>query len=1198
MIRFSPFILALIFLLALVLTVPGLAADQPTAAAPEPADSLQNLNLTTNVIAGSDTIRNGDVVTYTVNLSRGRGDGSLRVDIDNVLPSPLRLAGRVTVNEIQPEVHTGDLQVTYGRDRDGNPNTRIRWQGRLSANAEVQLLFPVEVYSPCQSGRPTERVNHTVRAYPFEGDMISASTSYIVTCPQVSLDDILVALEIVDGNKNGRNSQLASFEYPDFLDIQLRVTMTNRAEERAIVGYHLAKPYIGETEKQSLDHNGLNQRDHLVDMTQIILGAGETRTFSVWTDMRPLSHHLNRLEENGRHSLLDDAPADDDLLVNFDLHYLLLPYIVPNLQVDLDGSLEIATTNRQLRLRTWDFGDAPDSSNHFGLAMTAYPGVTANFPTVYNPAVSAVPGPAHARPHHFHLGRGVDVETDADLGAAPNIDPASDTADLDQFDDGANPHNWNLTHCRPTRISVQIYISREAASWFRDNRLTGYLNGWLDGNRDGDWADTVTCAPDDLPLPGVALEHFIIDHKIDVVALGPGYHTINVRTGRVPWPADKADQQAWVRLTLSERPSAKIDQEAGIEYGDGRGHERPFRTGETEDYLLRPPGSPGTGPDMAVTMRGDWRSIPLTNDLQAQSAFTYQKIEWTWSIDYTNQGTATAENVELLIEFSEDLNRNVLEERLYLVAPRRDAQTIYYTISDNLVTVSLGRVEPSERGSIVLKLGGDEVFPLGGDELFPLVGYEAKTTVVSDQDVRPDNNTTAFKVEIEGVTQGAFEFKSPNAPFPVQQGTTNSPDITLQGFYQDRVANESFVTIWVHRLLDAARTDMDPGELYEVPVDDAGRWSLMLSDLDDGFYQFAVGDPAACDTNPRLAGNDNEWRYSRLHGYGTVCGLAVVDTSLHVDPISMVFTDGNSRTFLMDDTLYWREGDWGARLPQGEYTVTMSLKGDFNEAFIGITGFGSFETKKLTETEIPGRYETNFIIGDGGGMPTSLSSRDDLAEENSLSLLFETDDEEIAYTGGLDVPALGQVEDATTGQAVPAASVLLLTAWEHDDTAVFLAWDGSEYDQANPVVSDDTGAYALLAPDEPYQLYLMAPGYQPYRTGILNGGGVVTQTVALAPELGAADYVIGLTAAGFEPAVSAVKPDSVVQFVNSDSIARRIVGDGFDSGLLRLGESFSIQVGAEGLVLFRETTNPAHTGTLLVDPLAGQSFIYLPLVIR
>ncbi|MCX8103871.1 MAG: LamG domain-containing protein, partial [Candidatus Bipolaricaulota bacterium] len=90
---------------------------------------------------------------------------------------------------------------------------------------------------------------------------------------------------------------------------------------------------------------------------------------------------------------------------------------------------------------TADLGDAPDSTNHSGKAMDAYPTVPAKFPTVFDPATGLPQGPKHLQPKKLAwLGPDVSFENDADLlpdaDGVTNIDPSANVADRDKFDDG------------------------------------------------------------------------------------------------------------------------------------------------------------------------------------------------------------------------------------------------------------------------------------------------------------------------------------------------------------------------------------------------------------------------------------------------------------------------------------------------------------------------------------------------------------------------------------------------------------------------------------------------------------------------------------------------------------------------------------------------------------------------------------------
>src|SRR5262245_24413515 len=111
-----------------------------------------------------------------------------------------------------------------------------------------------------------------------------------------------------------------------------------------------------------------------------------------------------------------------------------------------------------------DLGDAPDSTNHFGVAMTAYPGVPANFPTVFDPATGLPQGPLHFAPKaDTWLGANVSGENDADLlpdaDGVRNIIPPANNPDNDWFDDGVfpvNPIGIKLPQCQQTNFNYIV----------------------------------------------------------------------------------------------------------------------------------------------------------------------------------------------------------------------------------------------------------------------------------------------------------------------------------------------------------------------------------------------------------------------------------------------------------------------------------------------------------------------------------------------------------------------------------------------------------------------------------------------------------------------------------------------------------------------------------------------------------------------
>jgi hypothetical protein len=77
---------------------------------------------------------------------------------------------------------------------------------------------------------------------------------------------------------------------------------------------------------------------------------------------------------------------------------------------------------------------------------------------------------------------------------------------------------------------VRVFIGLGPAAFFAGyvGSGTGDLNVWVDGNRDGDWADVKPCPGVAGPIP--AFEHIVIDLPVSLGALGMGVHTINVPT--------------------------------------------------------------------------------------------------------------------------------------------------------------------------------------------------------------------------------------------------------------------------------------------------------------------------------------------------------------------------------------------------------------------------------------------------------------------------------------------------------------------------------------------------------------------------------------------------------------------------------------------------------------------------------------------
>ena len=219
-----------------------------------------------------------------------------------------------------------------------------------------------------------------------------------------------------------------------------------------------------------------------------------------------------------------------------------------------------------------DLGDAPDSSNNFGVAMQAYPGVTAHFPTVFSG--DAPHGPRHefaARRYFLGAAVSAEVEADSDVDTDPdganNIDPLADRADQDGADDGLLPPR-RLDHCQTTSLQVTVTVNGVGSE-----SVDAYLNLWADWDRSGAWSN----APDLLcPDESAPVAEWIVSNHL-ITLPGDGVHTIQTPPFRVWNPQPR--QEMWLRVTLSDAPG-------GAE--DGSGPATGYQYGETEDYLLPP----------------------------------------------------------------------------------------------------------------------------------------------------------------------------------------------------------------------------------------------------------------------------------------------------------------------------------------------------------------------------------------------------------------------------------------------------------------------------------------------------------------------------------------------------------------------------------------------------------------------------------
>ncbi len=227
-----------------------------------------------------------------------------------------------------------------------------------------------------------------------------------------------------------------------------------------------------------------------------------------------------------------------------------------------------------------DLGDAPDSSNTYGLTMTAYPaggplGVPARYPTVFN-AGSPPHGPLHRNNPRllYHLGPALTREREADTG--PDADPSNnilplwDSPDRDRADDGVTL-NLPLLHCQPTVATFNVTVPLGAPA-----NQQAYVNLWFDWDRSGHWGGIKDCGP----IAGA--NEWAVQNQ-PVLLPGPGNHTFTTPVF-LPWNPGASDLRClWWRITLSDTQATN---------DDGRGPANAYNLGETEDYYTCFPTEP------------------------------------------------------------------------------------------------------------------------------------------------------------------------------------------------------------------------------------------------------------------------------------------------------------------------------------------------------------------------------------------------------------------------------------------------------------------------------------------------------------------------------------------------------------------------------------------------------------------------------
>jgi len=241
-----------------------------------------------------------------------------------------------------------------------------------------------------------------------------------------------------------------------------------------------------------------------------------------------------------------------------------------------DLSFELISNPKNLNDPNMDLGDAPDSTNNFGVEMIAYSSsdvqAKANYPTVYMTG-SPPYGPIHWQPHAVaYLGNSVSLEAEADIGpdsdGQNNIDPENNVSNQDNADDGILHMPLFMSHYPGETFDYQVTVVTP--------NVPLYVNAWFDWNGDGDWEDV-------LDWCGKPAPEWIIQNQT-LAFNTPGVYTVK-SSPFTPWQPREDPVSIlgllWMRITLSERPWTG----SGVA---GSGPAGGYQFGETEDYHFEP----------------------------------------------------------------------------------------------------------------------------------------------------------------------------------------------------------------------------------------------------------------------------------------------------------------------------------------------------------------------------------------------------------------------------------------------------------------------------------------------------------------------------------------------------------------------------------------------------------------------------------
>lgn len=1114
----------------------GETEDYPQRPAPqgEPGE----LHLEKRVQTNTDVVRPGDIVSFTIGLAHVGGTAPAAAMISDTLPAGLILDSQVHVREEAPQVEPL-LALVH--------ENKIGWRGLISPGGKLIIAFRARV---ARCFGPDREINNVAVAQRLNGPKVEANAAIKVDCSPIVADNILVQRFLTYTRPDGDPAPLQENDpvqaalvtaelpagYIPGVPTFVRTVLRNLGAEPVALSLNFEKIEWSFVADDEPDQGASTNASAATPMTgtlgsgdyrQILLNPGESKAVDIAVTPPPLNEdeHLEQMLQGV--SVLNYCLSDRDHRGCPDL-----------------GQIRKAIL--RFRLHHSDLGDAPDSTNHFTKTMEAYPGVPGQFPTVHSPVGGGLPGPLHRNARPFHLGQGVSFELEADLGPDQdfinNLAPLLDVKNRDRFDDGIRPDLVKFEHCQATRIPVQVFISPAMKAFLLAAGHKGYMNMWVDSNRNGHGGDLYRCPATDQTPERHALEHIVINFAVDPALLVPGVNTIIVPTRLVFWPDELKEKPAWMRVTLTAAPIDLPLVDGDEKYSDGRG--RTYRFGETEDYLLR--GVQETqGAD--VTVRKEGR---VYQEFNPENNSVISKV--AWAIQYHNIGDQPAQRVVLRDALDKDLDMNAA------LLEVRSSPEIPYTVVGKSLVFDAGNLAPGAGGKIAILMATRQM-TLTSNVITNTVAISATN------DANPENNQASARVKIG--------LRPPHILTPLD-GSTCRNEVNVMG----RAQANALVDLYVD---DALATT--------VSADAQGHWThtLHLENGDHTLYAVArIGSSSSEASQTVTVIVDNTLLWNPM-------SLKFTDPRGHIrHPV-----DENGR---LD-----AEG-WGLNLrPNTTYTVSVGICcHDGNaQVTLAVAGVGEID---LTDPDGDGIYTATFKTGPRNETPAAMSLTIICGDQQVTASgeVVLIDPEGIVFdviSGSLLASAnVACLEASATAAEESSASAF--TLWNAGDFGQvnpqstladgyfsFLTPAGTYRIEVNR-----SGYQAHRSPDlavvsDPVRYDVpLTPVISEAATQKINISSLGFEPTVLTVQPGAIIEWTNVDVSGHTASAESAANAAMLN-------ARGIV---FDSGLLNAGESYKFRLSQEGAYSYFDRTNPANSATIIVSSSAQPqgNVLFLPLM--